>query len=429
LKSLGRHRHASADGGMRRGRHSATDTNTNLYARQRNDTGAVCPGILAAVGSRTTGQRPHSICGLPTSAGAPAALPRVYIYRFMDELHDILLQSRSSQSMLDPWHQHNQFLSEYAFHRSLLASSLVTNDKSQASLFFVPFYSRMAFSNRSIKSVMLNQLGVGLRSSANWRRSQGRDHMLVVSSTRPMEQLFGAQLALISRAILLKIELADHRHASSARRSSHVAIPYFVPWLRLDEASHQTPKPYSVCLESSNHGKLRSQLFSILRHFPDAYIKQPLDSRKPWRLSRSLLCESRQRMRKCKFCLIPAGLTPTSRRFYEAIAVHCIPVLISDRFVIPYAVDRALGRPGLLSDDVIDSFVIRVPETDIKSLPHRLSEAIPKQAAMMKQLRAYRSAFLYELPFNDQPPAMGAACALIADITRRFNVQFRPTPT
>lgn len=40
------------------------------------------------------------------------------------------------------------------------------------------------------------------------------DHMLIVSSTRPMEQLFGHQLDLISKAILLKIELADGRHKS-----------------------------------------------------------------------------------------------------------------------------------------------------------------------------------------------------------------------
>lgn len=44
-----------------------------------------------------------------------------------------------------------------------------------------------------------------------------------------------------------------------------------------------------VCLEASNHGKLRSELFSLLRHFPDAYVRQPLDTRKPWKLSRSLM--------------------------------------------------------------------------------------------------------------------------------------------
>lgn len=44
----------------------------------------------------------------------------------------------------------------------------------RASLFFVPFYSRMAFANRSIKAVMLAKLGAGLRASSAWQRSEGR---------------------------------------------------------------------------------------------------------------------------------------------------------------------------------------------------------------------------------------------------------------
>lgn len=40
----------------------------------------------------------------------------------------------------------------------------------------------------------------------------------------------------------------------------------------------------------------------------------------PKRLSRSLLCGSRKRLRDCHFCLVPAGITPSSRRLYEAIA-------------------------------------------------------------------------------------------------------------
>ena len=175
-----------------------------------------------------------------------------------------------------------------------------------------------------------------------------------------------------------------------------------------------------MCLEASNHGKVRSKIFETLRRFPNAYIREPLDTRKPWRLSRSLMCASRQRMRQCKFCLVPAGLTPTSRRFYEAIATHCIPVLISDKFVVPYAGGHR--ATGLLPDAALDSFVLRVPEADVKSLPRRLKEALPKYASMLQRLSAHRSAFLYELPLDGERPAAGAACALIADVAKRFGV-------
>ena len=186
---------------------------------------ARCPGLLGALGSRTPpratgGEGHHAACRLPHSVLSPdgaRALPRVYVYTFMDSLHDQLVRLRSSEHIFDPWHQQNQaraqpcsrladlgrepfrrslfaqFLSEYAFHRSLVASSLVTADPAKASLYFVPFYSRMAFSNRSIRALMLSALEAGLGASPFWRRSRGRDHAFVISSTRPMEQLFGPQ--------------------------------------------------------------------------------------------------------------------------------------------------------------------------------------------------------------------------------------------
>ena len=200
------------------------DRHSNLSAR--------CPGLLAALGSRTTpqgagGKAHRTACNLPPSILSlddARALPRVYVYSFMDALHDHLVRLPSSEHIFDPWHQQNQarascatlcsrlseprtsrvapivqFLSEYAFHRSLLASSLVTADPTRASLYFVPFYSRMAFSNRSIKALMLSTLEAGLGASPFWRRSRGRDHAFVVSSTRPMEQLYGAQVTCGSR--------------------------------------------------------------------------------------------------------------------------------------------------------------------------------------------------------------------------------------
>ena len=35
-------------------------------------------------------------------------------------------------------------------------------------------------------------------------------------------------------------------------------------------------------------------------------------------------------MRQCKLCLVPAGITPSSRRFYEALVAKCVPVLLAD---------------------------------------------------------------------------------------------------
>ncbi|KAG7575868.1 Exostosin-like [Arabidopsis thaliana x Arabidopsis arenosa] len=41
-------------------------------------------------------------------------------------------------------------------------------------------------------------------------------------------------------------------------------------------------------------------------------------------------------MRSSKFCLNIAGDTPSSNRLFDAIASHCIPVIISDDIELPY---------------------------------------------------------------------------------------------
>lgn len=49
-----------------------------------------------------------------------------------------------------------------------------------------------------------------------------------------------------------------------------------------------------------------------------------------------LLYQSTQRMRTSKFCLHPAGDTPSSCRLFDAIVSHCIPVIVSDEIELPF---------------------------------------------------------------------------------------------
>lgn len=43
-----------------------------------------------------------------------------------------------------------------------------------------------------------------------------------------------------------------------------------------------------------------------------------------------------QGMHSSKFCLNIAGDTPSSNRLFDAIASHCVPVIISDEIELPY---------------------------------------------------------------------------------------------
>ncbi|XP_037497787.1 uncharacterized protein LOC105644801 [Jatropha curcas] len=49
-----------------------------------------------------------------------------------------------------------------------------------------------------------------------------------------------------------------------------------------------------------------------------------------------LTYQSTQGMRSSKFCLHPAGDTPSSCRLFDAIVSHCVPVIVSDQIELPY---------------------------------------------------------------------------------------------
>ena len=72
------------------------------------------------------------------------------------------------------------------------------------------------------------------------------------------------------------------------------------------------------------------------------------------------------RTRNATFCLVPRGYTASSRRFYEALSMGCVPVLLSERFPLPFT--RAVERP-------IDwgRIVLKHPPRGVEKLPLRLA--------------------------------------------------------
>jgi hypothetical protein len=80
-------------------------------------------------------------------------------------------------------------------------------------------------------------------------------------------------------------------------------------------------------------------------------------------------------MKSSKYCLCPSGYEVNSPRIVEAIYNDCVPVVIADKFVLPFS-------------DVLDwkMFAVRVLEQDIPSL-RSILEAIPIQTYIEMQSR------------------------------------------
>ena len=247
-----------------------------------------CPGLQAAMGARTVppgvadrgavhGRSWTVACGLPPVA---AVQPRVYVHRFMDGAHRELLRAPAVARFFDLWHPLNAQLAEFAFHRSLAAGPFATEDADAASFYFVPFYARMALEarrdNASLHAMLLTQLRAGLLASPHFHRAQGRDHMLVVPTSRPMAAMFRGVLPLVAGSIWLTVGLGEARPprraagggggggggedesegdgeaTAEAPQPNRVAVPHFAPWLQRDDdsAAAARRRRYSVCLQA-----------------------------------------------------------------------------------------------------------------------------------------------------------------------------------
>ncbi|KAE9619840.1 putative xylogalacturonan beta-1,3-xylosyltransferase [Lupinus albus] len=76
-------------------------------------------------------------------------------------------------------------------------------------------------------------------------------------------------------------------------------------------------------------GLARQELFYLLKDEKDVHFSFGS-------VQKGGIQKATEGMRSSKFCLNIAGDTPSSNRLFDAIASHCVPVIISDAIELPY---------------------------------------------------------------------------------------------
>lgn len=184
----------------------------------------------------------------------------------MDAWHDTLLSAPHVEAFFDANSQRNQYLSEFALHRSLLQYEHRVRDPAHADFFYVPFYARLAYAdkkaNRYVRTLQRNlttSLATCLRRSPAWRQHKGRDHFAIISSTRDPKKLFGDAWTYLKRGVTLRIEAVDNRYASSReRRRPRLHSPYEHAARRRERAPGRRLKGgHGRSRDHHDHGGLR----------------------------------------------------------------------------------------------------------------------------------------------------------------------------
>ncbi|XP_051138563.1 probable arabinosyltransferase ARAD1 [Andrographis paniculata] len=224
------------------------------------------------------------------------------------------------------------------FERNLSGRSAVrVHDPRLADVVFVPFFASISYNKfskvkvgqRSVDDLLQEKLVRFLTSREEWKRSGGKDHIIVAHHPN---SLLSSRMKLWPATYVL----ADFGRypLSVANVEKDVIAPYVhLAQNYLDDRSDFDSRPTLLYFQGAIYrkagGTIRQELYYMLQDEKDVHFA--FGSIKGDGISNASLG-----MQQSKFCLNIAGDTPSSNRLFDAIASHCVPVIISDEIELPY---------------------------------------------------------------------------------------------
>ncbi|KAE8730138.1 putative sodium/hydrogen exchanger [Hibiscus syriacus] len=214
------------------------------------------------------------------------------------------------------------------------------SDPETADAFFVPFFSSLSVNTHGhnmtdpeteVDRQLQGELVEFLRQSKYYQRSGGRDH--VIPMTHPNAFRFHRQQ--LNASILIIVDFGRYPRNMSTL-SKDVVSPYvhvvesFTDDDPLDPYENRTTLIFfRGNTVRKDEGKIRVKLAKILNGIADVHYEKSA-------ATPSNIKMSTKGMRLSKFCLHPAGDTPSSCRLFDAIVSHCVPVVVSDKIELPF---------------------------------------------------------------------------------------------
>lgn len=363
------------------------------------------------------------------------ALLRVFMYELPPEFHFGLLGWKGMENQTWPRRippypggLNLQHSIEYWLTLDLLSSDIPNvvrpcsvvrvHNSSQADVIFVPFFSSLSYNRHSklhgkekvsINKKLQDKLVQFLMGQDEWKRKGGNDHLIVAHHPNSM---LDARRKLGSAMFVL----ADFGRypAEIANLEKDIIAPYRHLVMTVPSSKSATFKERPVLvyfrgtIYRKDGGVIRQELYYLLKDEKDVDFNFGS-------IQGNGVNKASQGMASSKFCLNTAGDTPSSNRLFDAIASHCVPVIISDEIELPF-------------EDVLDysQFCIFVSGADAvkKGYLLRLLRGIneDKWTKMWERLKEIVHHFEYQYP--SQP---GDAVDMIWQAVSRkvSSVQFR----
>ncbi|XP_019051756.1 PREDICTED: probable arabinosyltransferase ARAD1 isoform X2 [Nelumbo nucifera] len=275
-------------------------------------------------------------------------LPRKFTYGVIESY---LMARESLKSPVEdvstlkyPGHQHSAewWLFSDLIREDRFGSPVVrVSDPEEADLFYVPFFSSLSLVANPIRpgvvvgtaaiyndEEMQESLIEWLEEQVFWKRNSGRDHVFICQDPNALYKVIDQ----VKNGVLLVSDFGRLR-ADQASLVKDVILPYSHRINSFNGDVGIEGRKWLLFFMGNRYrkegGKIRDQLFQVLESQEDVIIKHGTQSRESRRMAT-------QGMHSSKFCLHPAGDTPSACRLFDAIVSLCVPVIVSDYIELPF---------------------------------------------------------------------------------------------
>ncbi|KAL6989661.1 hypothetical protein U1Q18_015412 [Sarracenia purpurea var. burkii] len=215
--------------------------------------------------------------------------------------------------------------------------ALRVHNSSEADVIFVPFFSSLSYNRYSkakpnqkrTNKLLQEKLVRFLTSQEEWKRSGGRDHIVLAHHPN---SLLDARMKLWPATFILSD--FGRYPPNIANVDKDVIAPYkHIIKTFVNDSSDFDNRPtllyFQGAIYRKDGGFARQELFYLLKDEKDVHFSFGS-------VKRDGIHKATRGMHTSKFCLNIAGDTPSSNRLFDAIASHCVPVIISDDIELPY---------------------------------------------------------------------------------------------
>ncbi|XP_073018393.1 probable arabinosyltransferase ARAD1 [Primulina eburnea] len=385
--------------------------NSKLLAMQENEHHNKSPLISAS-----KGEKKETRNDISRKSDSNRQVLKVFMYDLPSEFHFSLLgwkRNRKSvwpniragvpeypgglnlQHSIEYWLTLDLLNSEFADNLGC-RSAIRVHNSSQADVVFVPFFSSISYNRysklkpgqKSINNFLQEKLVQFLTEQEEWKRYGGKDHIIVAHHPN---SLLDARTKLWPAMFIL----ADFgRYPPTVANVEKDVIAPYKHMIRsyVNDSSGFDSRPtllyFQGAIYRKDGGMIRQELFYMLQNEKDVHFSFGS-------AQKNGVDEASQGMHSSKFCLNIAGDTPSSNRLFDAIASHCVPVVISDEIELPY--EDVLNYSEFCvfvrtSDALKENFLLNL----IKNISRE------EWTRMWKRLKEVERFFEFRYPSQDQ---------------------------